>query len=114
MNEFFTFILDETILKEIIRPEWIKLYDYKYIDKTVIEGLLNIKPKIKDLLNYISSKATNLNINDNQIKEEEIKIETNYKTLFKSVKKTEENELEKKKRNAKSTKSKKNNNTKTF
>ena len=40
MNEFFTFILDETILKEIIRPEWIKLYDYKYIDKTVIEGLL--------------------------------------------------------------------------
>ena len=97
MNEFFTFILDETILKEIIRPEWIKLYDYKYIDKTVIEGLLNIKPKIKDLLNYISSKATNLNINDNQIKEEEIKIETNYKTLFKSVKKTEENELEKKK-----------------
>ena len=114
MNEFFTFILDETILKEIIRPEWIKLYDYKYIDKTVIEGLLNIKPKIKDLLNYISSKATNLNINDNQIKEEEIKIETNYKTLFKSVKKTEENELEKKKEMQRAQSQKKNNNTKTF
>ena len=97
MNEFFTFILDETILKEIIRPEWIKLYDYKYIDKTIIEGLLNIKPKLKDLLDYISSKATNLNINDIQIKEEDIKVETNYKTLFQSGKKTEENESEKKK-----------------
>ena len=98
MNEFFTFILNETILKEIIRPGWIKLYDYNYIDKTVIEGLLKIKPKIKDLLDYISSKATNIHLNDNQIKEEEIKIETNYKTLFQGVKKKdEENESQKKK-----------------
>ena len=99
MNEFFTFILNETILKEIIRPGWIKLYDYNYIDKTVIEGLLKIKPKIKDLLDYISSKATNIHLNDNQIKEEEIKIETNYKTLFQGVKKKdEENESQKKKK----------------
>ncbi len=58
MNEFFTFLFDEDILREKLRPEWIKLYDFNYIDKEVIGNLLKNKTKINKLLEIIKEKAT--------------------------------------------------------
>ena len=40
MNEFLTFLFNEDILRENLRPGWIKLYDFKYIDNDIIEYLL--------------------------------------------------------------------------
>ena len=58
MNELFTFLLDEDILKNKIREKWITLYDFKYIDETVIAGLIETKNKMCDLFKYINDKAT--------------------------------------------------------
>ena len=58
MNEFFTFLFDEDILREKLRPEWIKLYDFNYIDKEVIGNLLKNKIKINKILEHIKEKAT--------------------------------------------------------
>ena len=48
MNEFLTFLFNEDILRENLRPGWILLYDFKYIDNDIIEYLLHLKIKIKD------------------------------------------------------------------
>ena len=57
MNEFLTFLFNEDILRENLRPGWILLYDYKYIDNDIIEYLLKLKIKLKDLLDLIIIKS---------------------------------------------------------
>ena len=43
MNELFTYLLDEDVLKNKLREKWIKLYDFNFVDKDIIGGLLTTK-----------------------------------------------------------------------
>ena len=36
MNELFTYLFDENVLKNKLREKWIKLYDFNFIDKEII------------------------------------------------------------------------------
>ena len=58
MNELFTYLFDENVLKNKLRKKWIKLYDFNFVDKDIIGGLLNTKKNISDLLTFIYNKAT--------------------------------------------------------
>ena len=53
MNELFTYLFDENVLKNKLREKWIKLYDFNFVDKDIIGGLY-----ISDLLTFIYNKAT--------------------------------------------------------
>ena len=79
MNEFLTFLFNEDILRENLRPGWILLYDFKYIDNDIIEYLLHLKIKIKDLLDFILKKAKvgNISVSDLTDTKNEIKSEKN-------------------------------------
>ena len=79
MNEFLTFLFNEGILRENLLPGWILLYDYKYIDNDIIEYLLKLKIKLKDLLDFILKKAKVGNISASDLLEtkNEIKSEKN-------------------------------------
>lgn len=58
MNELFSYLFDEKILKDKLRHKWIKLYDFNYIDNNIIEGLLKTKKNIADILQFVKNKAT--------------------------------------------------------
>ncbi len=58
MNELFTYLFDENVLKNKLREKWIKLYDFNFVDKDIIGGLLTTKKNISDLLTFIYNKAT--------------------------------------------------------
>ena len=58
MNELFTYLFDEDVLKNKLREKWIKLYDFNFVDKDIIGGLLITKKNISDLLTFIYNKAT--------------------------------------------------------
>ena len=62
MNELFTYLFDEDVLKNKLREKWIKLYDFNFIDNEVIGGLLNTKKNLGDLLTFIYNKATASNL----------------------------------------------------
>ena len=62
MNELFTYLFDEDILKNKLREKWIKLYDFNFVDNEIIGGLLNTKKNISDLLTFIYNKATASNL----------------------------------------------------
>ena len=90
MNEFLTFLFNEDILRENLRPGWIKLYDFKYIDNDIIEYLLKLKIKLKDLLDFILKKAKvgNISASDlletkNEIKSEKSEKNENEKDIIK-------------------------------
>ena len=61
MNELFSYLLDEEVLKKL-RERWIKLYDFNFVDNEIIGGLLNTKKNIADLLTFIYNKATASNL----------------------------------------------------
>ena len=61
MNELFTYLFDEEVLKKL-REKWIELYDFNFIDNEVIGGLLNTKKNLSDLLTFIYNKATASNL----------------------------------------------------
>ena len=62
MNELFTYLFDENVLKNKLREKWIKLYDFNFVDKDIIGGLLTTKKNISDLLTFIYNKATASNL----------------------------------------------------
>ena len=62
MNELFTYLFDEDVLKNKLREKWIKLYDFNFVDNEIIGGLLNTKKNISDLLTFIYNKATASNL----------------------------------------------------
>ena len=73
MNELFTYLFDEDVLKNKLREKWIKLYDFNFVDKDIIGGLLTTKKNISDLLTFIYNKATASNLPvDEKDKEKEI------------------------------------------
>ena len=57
MNEFFKFIFNPDILNKVLRPSWIQLFDFNYIDTNVIGGLLLNSEIYGDLLLYVQNKA---------------------------------------------------------
>ena len=62
MNELFTYLFDEDVLKNKLREKWIKLYDFNFVDNEIIGGLLNTKKNLSDLLTFIYNKATASNL----------------------------------------------------
>ena len=41
-----------------MREKWISLYDFNYVDKEIIGGLLDTKQKYSDIIKIIHEKAT--------------------------------------------------------
>ena len=86
MNELFTYLLDEDVLKNKLREKWIKLYDFNFVDKDIIGGLLTTKKNISDLLTFIYNKATASNLPvDEKEKEKEKEITLNPPTIAPST-----------------------------
>jgi len=62
MNEFFKFIFNFDIVDQHLRPEWIKLYDFLFIDNTIIANLQKNSELYSDLISTIFTKAQGFNI----------------------------------------------------
>ena len=62
MNEFLKFLFNPDVLTNILRPEWIKLYDITYIDTKLIESLQKNSDLLSDLFTNIMVKAQAGNI----------------------------------------------------
>ena len=69
MNELFTFLFDEDVLKNKLRDKWIKLYDFNFVDNEIINGLLTTKKNINDLLTFVYNKATASNLQSEELSE---------------------------------------------
>jgi hypothetical protein len=94
MNEFFNFIFNIEILEDVLRPEWIKIYDYKYVDGTILPSLTKNSELFSDLISNINTKASGFaNQNSQKLK---IKKETTEENEETDEEKTEENQKIKK------------------
>ena len=58
MNEFFKFIFNFDIVDKVLRPEWIKLYDYMFIDNTLIANLQKNAELYSELIASVYTKAS--------------------------------------------------------
>jgi len=58
---FFQFLFNFDTLTKVIRTEWVKLYDYMYIDDTLIAKLKKNYEIYADLISMIHSKASSAN-----------------------------------------------------
>jgi hypothetical protein len=58
MHVFLQFIFNADSLREHVREEWIKLYDFMYIDEKIIGGIERMLPNVADILAYVEKKAT--------------------------------------------------------
>ena len=97
MNELFTYLFDEDVLKNKLREKWIKLYDFNFVDKDIIGGLLITKKNISDLLTFIYNKATasNLPVEEKEKEKEGGAISVAPSTTLKTKSKKEETKEEK-------------------
>ena len=57
MHPFLQFIFNAEALREHVRDEWIKLYDYTYIDDKIIGGVEKHLPNVIEVLVSIEKKA---------------------------------------------------------
>ena len=48
--------MDEQFLKNKIREKWITLFDHNYIDNEIIQGLIQKKQKLLDIINFFKQK----------------------------------------------------------
>ena len=84
MNEFYKFLFNPEILNNILRPEWIKLYDMTFVETKIIGNLLKNSELLNEFLNSIQNKSmgeiqisketNNLNYSKNSEKKEKKKI----------------------------------------
>jgi ferritin-like protein len=58
MHVFLQFLFDSENIKKNIRDEWIKLYDYTYIDEKIIGGIEKNLPNVAEVLASVEKKAT--------------------------------------------------------
>ncbi|CAD8194680.1 unnamed protein product [Paramecium pentaurelia] len=58
MNVLLQFLFDIDKIITHVKPQWIEIYDPQYIQETVIGGLEQHFPMMKDLLSSLSSRAT--------------------------------------------------------
>jgi len=57
MNIFYTFLFNFETVENVLRPEWIQLYDFMMIDEKVIGGLRQRYEFLSEFLAYIENKA---------------------------------------------------------
>lgn len=57
MNEFFKFIFDFDNIQNNIRPKWIEILDFMYVDNKLIYNLKQHAIELSDFINYIKKKA---------------------------------------------------------
>ena len=57
MHPFLQFIFNAEALREHVREEWIKLYDFSYIDEKIIGGVEKHLPNILEVLISVEKKA---------------------------------------------------------
>jgi hypothetical protein len=57
MNEFFKFLLNQEVLNNLLREEWVKLYDFEYVDGKLLANLQANTEKLTDLINNVMIKA---------------------------------------------------------
>lgn len=57
MNVFLQFIFNADALREHVRDEWIKLFDYNYIDDKIIAGVEKHLPSVLEMLITIEKKS---------------------------------------------------------
>jgi hypothetical protein len=58
MHVFMQFIFDAEALRRHCREEWIKLYDYTYIDDKIIGSIDRNLPNVAEILGHVEKKAT--------------------------------------------------------
>jgi hypothetical protein len=58
MNEFLKFLFNFETVNDILRPEWVKLYDFMYVDSKLIAGLHKNYELFNELITYIHNKAS--------------------------------------------------------
>ena len=58
MNNLLNFLFNTEKLSEILRDNWIEIFDPEYVDNYIIGGLNNKLDQVSDLMDYISEKAT--------------------------------------------------------
>lgn len=62
MHVFLQFIFNADLIREHVREEWIKLYDFAYIDDKIIGGIEKNLPNVAEILAIVEKKATGKNI----------------------------------------------------
>ena len=58
MHPFLQFIFDAENLRTYVRDDWIKLYDYTYIDDKIIAGIEKNLPNVAEILGTVEKRAT--------------------------------------------------------
>lgn len=62
MHAFLQFIFNAELLREHVREEWMKLYDFAYIDEKIIGGIEKNLPNVAEVLASVEKKATGKNV----------------------------------------------------
>jgi len=62
MNEFLKFLFNKNIIENVLRPDWLTLYEESYVDSKLIASLYKNKELLSDLLINIMSKAQGVNL----------------------------------------------------
>ena len=58
MNVLLSFLFDFERLIQIVRPQWIEVYDIAYIDNQIIGSLEDRVPQMTEILGTLSERAT--------------------------------------------------------
>ena len=58
MHVFLQFAFNSELLREHVRDEWLTLYDFSYIDDTIIGGVDKHLPAVQDILKNVEKRAT--------------------------------------------------------
>jgi hypothetical protein len=57
MHTLLSFLFDLVSIHEHVRPLWVKLYDFHFVDDEIIQKLKDYLPEVQPLLNYLQMKA---------------------------------------------------------
>lgn len=58
MHVFLQFIFNIDKLREHVREDWIKLYDFAYVDEKIIGSVERNLPNVAEILGTVEKKAT--------------------------------------------------------
>ncbi len=58
MNVFLQFLFNADGLRELVRTEWMNIYDYAYIDDKIIGMVEKNLPNVADILRTVEKRAT--------------------------------------------------------
>jgi len=57
MDGFFTFLFNFENVNNILRPEWIKIYDFNILDEKIIGGLKSNYEVLSEFIGFIYNKS---------------------------------------------------------